>query len=98
LDLQAISDVRRRRIPTGCAFRRVARQRANSLQLLSRLGAVEEVVLPKQRPGASYNYHLFPVLLRDRNERTAVMAAMWSKFVDTSMIYSKVVRECRRFG
>jgi dTDP-4-amino-4,6-dideoxygalactose transaminase len=77
---------------------RVAGQRANSLQLLSRLGAVEEVILPKQRPGACYNYHLFPVLLRDRNERTAVMAAMWSKFVDTSMIYSKVVRECRRFG
>ena len=27
-----------------------------------------------------------------------MMAAMWSKFVDTSMIYSGVVRECRRFG
>ena len=26
------------------------------------------------------------------------MAAMWARFVDTSMIYSKVVRECRRFG
>ena len=27
-----------------------------------------------------------------------MMAAMWAKFVDTSMIYSGVVRECRRFG
>ena len=77
---------------------RVARQRANSLLLLSRLGAVEDVVLPEQRPGARYNYHLFPVVLLDRKERTEVMAAMWSKFVDTSMIYSEVVRECRRFG
>ena len=76
----------------------MARQRANSLLLLSRLGAVEDVVLPEQRPGARYNYHLFPVVLLDRKERTAVMAAMWSKFVDTSMIYSEVVRECRRFG
>jgi dTDP-4-amino-4,6-dideoxygalactose transaminase len=56
------------------------------------------VVLPLERPGAQYNYHLFPVLLRDRAERTAVRAAMWAKFVDTSMIYSGVVKECRRFG
>ena len=27
-----------------------------------------------------------------------MMAAMWAKFVDTSMIYSGVVKECRRFG
>ena len=77
---------------------RVELQRANSLRLLARLGAVDEVVLPVERPGAQYNYHLFPVLLRDREERAAVMAAMWAKFVDTSMIYSGVVKECRRFG
>jgi dTDP-4-amino-4,6-dideoxygalactose transaminase len=41
---------------------------------------------------------MFPVLLRDCEERTAVMAAMWTRFVDTSMIYSGVVDECRRFG
>jgi dTDP-4-amino-4,6-dideoxygalactose transaminase len=56
------------------------------------------VVLPLERPGAQYNYHLFPVLLRDREERSAMMATMWARFVDTSMIYSGVVRECRRFG
>jgi dTDP-4-amino-4,6-dideoxygalactose transaminase len=44
---------------------RVARQRANSLRLLSQLAATEDVVLPQERPEARYNYHLFPVLLRD---------------------------------
>ena len=78
--------------------RRVERQRANSLRLLARLGALEDVVLPREWPGAQYNYHLFPVLLRDRQERAAVRAAMWASFVDTSMIYSGVVRECRKFG
>ena len=78
--------------------RRVESQRANSLQLLARLGAVEDVVLPRERPGAKYNYHLFPVLLRDRQERAALMAAMWTRFVDTSKIYSEVVKEARRFG
>jgi hypothetical protein len=77
---------------------RVELQRANSLRLLAQLGAVEDVVLPLERPGAQYNYHLFPVLLRDREERSGMMAAMWARFVDTSMIYSGVVRECRRFG
>jgi perosamine synthetase len=78
--------------------RRVELQRANSLQLLTRLGAVEDLVFPQERPGSQYNYHLFPVLLRDREERTAVRAAMWARFVDTSMIYSEVVKEGRRFG
>jgi dTDP-4-amino-4,6-dideoxygalactose transaminase len=77
---------------------RVDIQRANSLRLLSRLGGLPDVVLPKERPGAQYNYHLFPVLLRDREERTAVMRAMWGRFVDTSKIYSGVAKECRKFG
>jgi hypothetical protein len=77
---------------------RVELQRANSLRLLSRLTSVDDVILPHERPGARYNYHLFPVLLRDSDERNAMMAAMWTQFVDTSMIYSGVVRECRRFG
>jgi dTDP-4-amino-4,6-dideoxygalactose transaminase len=77
---------------------RVALQRANSLRLLSQLDSVEDIVLPRERAGARYNYHLFPVLLRDREERDAVMAAMWARFVDTSMIYCDVVKQCRRFG
>ena len=77
---------------------RVEMQRANSLQLLIRLGLTEDLVLPHERPGATYNYHLFPVLLRSSEERSAVMAAMWARFVDTSMIYSNVVAEARRFG
>ena len=44
---------------------RVERQRANSLRLLSHLDTIEDVVLPRERPGARYNYHMFPVLLRD---------------------------------
>ena len=100
LDLEAI--------PRSCAAAacrqalrfppRVERQRANSLRLLAQLGEVENVVLPRERPGAQYNYHLFPVLLRNRVERVAMMDAMWAKFVDTSMIYSGVVQECRRLG
>lgn len=77
---------------------RVELQRANSLRLLARLGAVDDVVIPQERPGTRYNYHLFPVLLRNREERAALMAAMWERFVDTSMIYSGVVKEARRFG
>jgi perosamine synthetase len=77
---------------------RVERQRQNSLRLLSRLTAAQDVVLPFERPGARYNYHLFPVLLRSSEERGAMMRQMWSRFVDTSMIYSGVVRECRKFG
>jgi perosamine synthetase len=78
--------------------KRVERQRANSLRLLSQLDTIEDVVLPHERPGARYNYHLFPVLLRDRKERAAMMAAMGARFVDTSMIYCDVVQQCRRFG
>jgi perosamine synthetase len=100
LDLKAI--------PRSCAAaacrqavrfpERVQRQRANSLRLLARLGDVEHVVLPRERPGAQNNYHLFPVLLRNRAERAVMMDAMWGKFVDTSRIYSGVVQECRRLG
>ena len=77
---------------------RVEYQRANSLRLLSLLADTEDVVLPKERPGARYNYHLFPVLVRDRMERDAVMSGMWSYHVDTSKIYSGAIEECRRFG
>ena len=77
---------------------RVEQQRANSLRLLSHLSRAEDVVLPHERPGARYNYHLFPVLLRDRHERDAVRAAMWKQFVDTSTIYSDAIERCTRFG
>jgi dTDP-4-amino-4,6-dideoxygalactose transaminase len=56
------------------------------------------VILPRERPGAHYNYHLFPVLLRNHTERAAVRAAMWKGFVDTSTLYSGVVEVCRKFG
>jgi dTDP-4-amino-4,6-dideoxygalactose transaminase len=82
----------------GRFSQRVELQRGNSLRLLAQLAALEDVVLPRERPGTRYNYHLFPVLLRDRNERAAVVAAMWKKFVDASTIYSHSVKECRRFG
>jgi perosamine synthetase len=77
---------------------RVELQRANSLRLLSRLSAIRDVILPQERKGARYNYHLFPVLLRDGRERSAVMSGMWNAFVDTSKIYSDVVEKCRGFG
>jgi dTDP-4-amino-4,6-dideoxygalactose transaminase len=77
---------------------RVEQQRANSLQLLTRLGPEGDLVFPYERPGARYNYHMFPVLLQDHRERDALRAAMWSAFVDTSMIYSHAIAEARRFG
>jgi perosamine synthetase len=77
---------------------RVERQRTNSLRLLLRLRGADDVVLPLERPGARYNYHLFPVLLRDRRERATVAETMWKEFIDTSMIYSRAIDECRRWG
>ena len=77
---------------------RVQRQRANSLRLLSRLAEAEDVVLPREPFGATYNYHLFPVVLRSPEERAAVTAAMWKEFVDTSTIYSGSIELSRRFG
>jgi dTDP-4-amino-4,6-dideoxygalactose transaminase len=77
---------------------RVQLQRANSLRLLSHLGSVDDVVLPRERWGSQYNYHMFPVLLRDRREREAVAASMWKRFVDTSTIYCGVVDECWELG
>ena len=68
------------------------------LHLLALLAGVEDVVLPQERPGAQYNYHMFPVLVRDAEERAAIRDAMWNQFVDTSAIYCDVVRECREFG
>ena len=77
---------------------RVERQRANSRRLLWRLGELNDVLLPSEREGAAYNYHLFPVLLRSGEERTAMMGAMWKYFVDSSMIYSRAVDEARKLG
>jgi dTDP-4-amino-4,6-dideoxygalactose transaminase len=77
---------------------RVERQRSNSLRLLSQLAGAQDVILPIERFGTRYNYHLFPVLLRDSSERAAVAAAMWDRFIDTSTIYSGAIAECRKFG
>ncbi|HEY7391357.1 MAG TPA: DegT/DnrJ/EryC1/StrS family aminotransferase [Bryobacteraceae bacterium] len=77
---------------------RVERQRSNSMRLLSWLAGAENVVLPREPGGAQYNYHLFPVLLRDRRERAAVAQTMWKEFIDTSMIYSRAIDECRKWG
>ncbi len=77
---------------------RVSRQRANSLRLLGCLSHLPEVVLPYERPGARYNYHIFPVLLSNPRERDNVAAAMWRKSVDTSKIYFNIVAHCRRHG
>jgi dTDP-4-amino-4,6-dideoxygalactose transaminase len=77
---------------------RVEQQRANSLRLLSHLSRIEDVVLPQERHGARYNYHLFPVLLRDQRERDAVRAAMWKHFIDTSTLYSDSIDRSVKFG
>jgi perosamine synthetase len=100
LDMTAIQ-----RSHAACACRqasgfqgRVEEQRANSLRLLTLLERTDDIVLPRERMGTRYNYHLFPVLLRDSRERDAVAAAMWTRYVDTSTIYSGAIDECRKFG
>jgi perosamine synthetase len=77
---------------------RVEKQRSNSLRLLLRLRGAEDVVLPREPLGTRYNYHLFPVLVRDQRERAAVTQTMWKEFIDTSMIYSRAIDECRKAG
>ena len=77
---------------------RVERQRANSLRLLSRLGGLKNVILPREGRGARCNYHMFPVLLRSKEERAAILAEMWRNFVDASTIYCRVIDEARRLG
>ena len=77
---------------------RVSRQRENSLYLLSLLKGAEEIRLPWEWPGASYNYHIFPVLMADERERSAVAAASLSQGVDTSHIYSESIDHGRRLG
>jgi dTDP-4-amino-4,6-dideoxygalactose transaminase len=80
---------------------RVERQRENSLRLLEHVSGadgVDGVVVPREPSGARYNYHIFPVLLRDSEERSAVAARMWRQFIDTSTIYSEAIGVCRNFG
>ena len=77
---------------------RVARQRQNSLYLLSLLQGAEGVVLPWEWPGAAYNYHLFPVLMANLRERDAVAAAMLTHGIDTSHLYSDSIDHSRKLG
>ena len=58
------SSVRGPRWPAArhCGFRRASNcSGPTACRLLARLGTVDDVVLPRERPGAQYNYHLFPV-------------------------------------
>lgn len=77
---------------------RIERQRENSLRLLSRLTDLKDVAIPRERQGARCNYHMFPVLLRNGEERAEVLVEMWRRYVDASTIYSRVVEEARRLG
>jgi dTDP-4-amino-4,6-dideoxygalactose transaminase len=77
---------------------RVARQRENSLYLLSLLQAARGIVLPWEWPGAAYNYHLFPVLMADIRERDAVAATMLTQGIDTSHLYSDSIDHSRKLG
>lgn len=77
---------------------RVARQRENSLYLLSLLQGAEDVVLPWEWRGAAYNYHLFPVLMSNLRERDAVAATMLTQGIDTSHLYSDSIDHSRKLG
>ena len=77
---------------------RLERLRANSLYLLSLLSQVEDIILPNERPGARYNFHLFPVLVRSFEERAAVARGMLRRGVDTSLIHCDAVQKARELG
>ncbi len=77
---------------------RVELQRRNSLRLLWRLGTVEHTVLPREPQQCRYNYHMFPVLVANREERDAVAAAMLRRGVDTSRIYCDIVEQAEDLG
>lgn len=76
----------------------VEKQRKNSLRLLSLLSHAEGIVLPREWPGARYNYHLFPVLLAGAEERAAVARGMLERGVDTSRIYFDIIERSRKLG
>jgi dTDP-4-amino-4,6-dideoxygalactose transaminase len=66
---------------------RVREQRSNSLFLLHELAGIEGIKLPYEAEGAVYNRYLFPVLVRDEEERDAVRGGMRERGVDTSRIH-----------
>ena len=55
-------------------------------------------MLPYEWPGSTYNYHIFPVLMTDEQERDGVAAAMLKEGVDTSQIYSNAISHSRKLG
>jgi perosamine synthetase len=77
---------------------RVRRQQANSRFLLSRLGAVPDLVLPRPPADAVYNGALFPILLRDSLERGAVRAGMRELGVETSLMHANSPGLARAYG
>lgn len=76
----------------------VERQRQNSLHLLECINGVDGVRLPVERPGARYNYHLFPVLVSDKRERDMVREKMLARHVDTSKLHFDTVEISRPLG
>ena len=70
----------------------------NSHRLLSLLSGVENVVLPKEPPGARYNRHMFPILLADSREKNAVAMGMLKRNVDTSQVYWNLLKEAYPLG
>lgn len=77
---------------------RVERQRHNGKRLRALLSDLDGIVLPHESPRARHNFHFFPVLLHDAEERAAVAAGMLQRHVDTSRIYYNVAEHARRLG
>jgi perosamine synthetase len=77
---------------------RVQQQHTNSVFLLSRLACLDGITLPWERVGTTYNYHLFPVLVRNEEERLAVMAGMRERGVESSRVHFDVVRFSAALG
>jgi dTDP-4-amino-4,6-dideoxygalactose transaminase len=77
---------------------RLDAQRRNSLYLLNLLSGVQGIHLPRERDGVRYNYHLFPIFLRDREEKENVVAAMLQRNIDTSQVYFDLLQHARRIG
>jgi dTDP-4-amino-4,6-dideoxygalactose transaminase len=66
--------------------------------LLSLLEGLTDLVLPVERPGEEWSYHMFPVLSASEEERDALRAALLQQGVDTSRNYFNIVELSRAFG
>ena len=73
-------------------------QRRNSHRLLSLLANVSDIVLPWEREGTTYNFHIFPVVVSSEAEKRFVREQLLRRHVDTSEMYWDMLGEAQELG